>query len=109
MEADYPFISLGEPFRWFALALLFIFAIAALAVLVYLAGLPGRIAKKRRHPQVSAVNLCGWLGLPTGILWVLALIWSFYNREVDSSEQLGGDLSQIEGLVAQLEAGRQTP
>lgn len=108
MEVDYPFISLGGPFRWLALALLVAFAGAAVACLLFLASLPGRIATKRHHPQASAVNVCGWLGLPTGVLWVLALAWAYQNRDVGDNGQLDRDLSRVEGLVAQLEAGRQS-
>lgn len=45
---------------------------------VWLAGLPGRIAIARQHPEAEAVKLLGWAGiLPTIYPWIQALIWAF--------------------------------
>lgn len=45
---------------------------------VWLAGLPGRIALARKHPEAEAVKLLGWAGLlPTIYPWVQAFIWAF--------------------------------
>ena len=42
--------------------------------------LPGRLARKWGHPQASAINVAGWIGMATGgLLWPLALIWAFIN------------------------------
>ncbi|MCK1276021.1 DUF3302 domain-containing protein [Bradyrhizobium sp. 61] len=52
-------------------------AVAVIAI-VSLGQLPGRLARKWGHPQASAVNAAGWIGLATGgLLWPLALIWAF--------------------------------
>jgi len=49
-----------------------------LAAYVWLAGLPGRIALARNHPEAEAVKLLGWAGLlPTIYPWVQALIWAY--------------------------------
>ena len=65
------------------------FAVAALAgvagVLIYIwiAGLPGRIALARQHPEAEAVKLLGWAGLlPTVYPWVQAFIWAFKPTDV---------------------------
>lgn len=50
---------------------------AAIYLIIDLALLPGRIADHRGHPQVDGVRIAGILGIFTGILWVLALIWAF--------------------------------
>lgn len=48
-------------------------------IFVFLAMLPGRIARKRNHPQSEAVNVAGWLGaIALGVFWPLALVWAFY-------------------------------
>ena len=61
-------------------------ALAGLSVVVFmvwLAGLPGRIARARKHPDAEAVNLLGWAGLlPTIYPWVQAFIWAFKPTEV---------------------------
>lgn len=61
-------------------ALLVLFAVA---FAVWLAGLPGRIALARKHPEAEAVKLLGWAGLlPTIYPWVQALIWAFKPTDV---------------------------
>ena len=50
---------------------------------VWIAGLPGRIAIARKHPEAEAVKLLGWAGiLPTIYPWVQALIWAFKPTDV---------------------------
>ena len=65
------------------------FATAALAggagVLIYIgiAGLPGRIALRRNHPEAEAVKIMGWAGLlPTILPWVQAFIWAFKPTDI---------------------------
>jgi Protein of unknown function (DUF3302) len=65
------------------------FATAALAgfagVLIYIwiAGLPGRIALARKHPEAEAVKIMGWAGLlPTILPWVQAFIWAFKPTDI---------------------------
>jgi len=57
---------------------LFLSVVAVVALWVWLAGLPGRIAIARKHPEAEAVNLLGWAGLlPTIYPWVQAFIWAY--------------------------------
>jgi Protein of unknown function (DUF3302) len=65
------------------------FAVAALAgasailIYIWLAGLPGRIALKRKHPEAEAVKIMGWAGLlPTVLPWIQAFIWAFKPADV---------------------------
>jgi len=65
------------------------FATAALAgasgVLIYIwiAGLPGRIALARNHPEAEAVKIMGWAGLlPTILPWIQAFIWAFRPTDI---------------------------
>jgi hypothetical protein len=52
--------------------------VVAVIVVVWLGQLPGRIAKKRGHPQAAAITAASWLGLATGgVLWLIAFIWAF--------------------------------
>ncbi len=58
-------------------------ALAVLALFVWLAGLPGRIAIARNHPDAEAVKLMGWAGLlPTILPWIQAFIWAFKPAEI---------------------------
>lgn len=53
-------------------------AIAAMLSLFWLAGLPGRIARDRDHPNTEAITICGYVGAVfLGIFWLVALIWAF--------------------------------
>lgn len=101
---EYQFESLGPSLRIVVLVFLCVFALAILAVLVLLAALPGEIARRRNHPQASAVNICGWLGLPTGVLWVVAMAWSLWNySRGEASPELVAQLDALESAVQALE------
>jgi Protein of unknown function (DUF3302) len=65
------------------------FATAALAggagilIYIWIAGLPGRIAIARKHPEAEAVKLMGWAGLlPTILPWIQAFIWAFKPTDI---------------------------
>lgn len=56
---------------------------AVLGIIIWLAGLPGRIAIARKHPEAEAVQWMGWAGLfPTVLPWVQAFIWAFKPTDV---------------------------
>ena len=58
-------------------------ASALVAIWVWLAGLPGRIALARRHPEAEAVKLLGYTGLlPTVVPWIQAFIWAFKPTDI---------------------------
>ena len=73
----------------FAWVVLIVLICTVIAIFVFLAMLPGRIAKQRNHPQCEAVNVAGWLGaIALGVFWPLALIWAFY---ISPEQQLPTD------------------
>lgn len=48
--------------------------------LLWLAALPGTIARDRQHPQAEAIACCGWLSLLTLFTtWPIALVWAYTN------------------------------
>ena len=61
---------------------LIIFAIAAVVVLVIVAGLPGKIAISRNHPDAEAVKMMGWAGLLAVVPWIQAFIWAFKPTDI---------------------------
>ena len=64
----------------FALIVLLVLVISALAIWAMLGMLPGKIARERNHPQAEAISVCGWWGAITmGILSPLAFIWAYTN------------------------------
>ncbi len=66
----------------FALIVLVVLAAAVVAIWVILGMMPGKIARKRNHPQSEAINVCGWWGGNTlGILLPLAFIWAYTNPQ----------------------------
>jgi hypothetical protein len=48
-----------------------------LVFVVWLLGLPGRIAVSRNHPDAEAVYAMGWVGFLAVVPWIQALIWAF--------------------------------
>jgi len=61
----------------FALIVLITLMATMLGVVVWLAMLPGKVAAQREHPQAEAIRIAGWLGIITGIVWIVALIWAY--------------------------------
>ena len=63
------------------LIILVVFSLLVVLVVWFLAEmamLPGKIARKRKHPQAEAISVAGWLGLlmTLGVLWALAVVWA---------------------------------
>jgi hypothetical protein len=62
---------------------LFLCVLALGATWLFLAGLPGRIALARKHPEAEAVKYLGYAGLlPTVYPWMQALIWAFKPTDI---------------------------
>ena len=56
---------------------------AGLMTYIWIAGLPGRIALARNHPEAEAVKIMGWAGLlPTILPWIQAFIWAFKPTDI---------------------------
>ena len=56
---------------------------SVMLIYIWIAGLPGRIAIARKHPDAEAVKLMGWAGLlPTVLPWVQAFIWAFKPTDI---------------------------
>jgi len=58
----------------------FIIGLYFALIFLELAGMPGRDARKRGHPDAEAISLLGWLGLPLGGAdWLVAMVWARYR------------------------------
>ena len=56
---------------------LFFLTVVGLGFVVFMLGLPGRIAIARNHPEAEAVYLRGWVGFLAVVPWIQALAWAF--------------------------------
>lgn len=64
----------------FAWIVLIVLVLSTVAVIVFLAMLPGMIAKRRNHPWAEAITVGGWVTLFLGFaLWPLVLIWAYVD------------------------------
>lgn len=93
----------------FAVIVLILLASSAIALVVIVGALPGRIASRRGHPFADAVNVAGWVALIFLPLWPLALVWAYVDlpRRPESSseiEDVRRRLSAIEGRMQMREA-----
>jgi hypothetical protein len=62
------------------LVIILIVVSSAVGFLLWLAGLPGRIARQRGHAQADAVNIAGWLSLLTMFTtWPVTLVWAYFR------------------------------
>lgn len=94
----------------FALIVLTTLIATSIALVVWLAMLPGKIAFKREHPEAEAIRMAGWLGILTGIVWILALIWAYTRpgagRPLDGENE---HLSNLEERLALIESREAVP
>ena len=77
----------------FATIVLILVIATVVGVLVVLAMMPGKIAAQRNHPQAEAVKVAGWLGMLTGIIWILAMIWAYLKPPASDAQKV---VEQIE-------------
>jgi hypothetical protein len=61
---------------------IFLLVAVFLVGLVWLAGLPGRIAIARKHPDAEAVMIMGYVGFLAAVPWIQAFIWAFKPTDI---------------------------
>lgn len=67
-------------FDFFAWVVLVVLVASTTAVVIFMAMLPGMIAKRRNHPWTQAVTVAGWVTLFLGFaLWPVTLIWAYVD------------------------------
>lgn len=64
-------------FATFALA-----GVAGIVIVLWIAGLPGRIAIARKHPDAEAVKIMGYAGFLPLVPWIQAFIWAFKPTDI---------------------------
>ncbi|TWU17026.1 DUF3302 domain-containing protein [Allorhodopirellula heiligendammensis] len=71
-----------------------------LTVMCLILGLPGRIARKRNHPDADAIYVMGWLGFLGGVSWIQAFLWAFKPTEVVDIRRFPKEEAAVEGQTA---------
>ncbi len=98
--------AFGPFLHWLTLIVLCIMPVLIAYVIYRLGGLPGAIARSRNHPQADAINICGWMGIITLVLWPLALVWAYLTP---NKPLTGGSAPKADdtALIGQLREARQ--
>ena len=82
---------------------LFVLVVAFILFFVWLAGLPGRIAIARQHPEAEAVKMLGWAGLLPVAPWIQAFIWAFKPTDIIDIRRFPAEERQaIDEIIARL-------
>jgi hypothetical protein len=85
----------GPFLHWLTLGILFLMPVLAAIVLYKLGGLPGAIARSRGHPQAEAINICGWMGIITIVLWPIAMVWAYVEPTKSTSPLPSEDITSL--------------
>ena len=89
----------------FALIVIGVLVAVVIWLAVLLGPLPGKIARKRGHPQADAIYVLGWIGIVTlGLAWPIALVWAYSNPRGD--RDLAARVEALEKRVGGGEAAR---
>jgi hypothetical protein len=63
----------------------------AVVLIIFIGGLPGKVARMRNHPHANAITAAGWISLVTlGALWPIAFVWAFLTPRSHVSSSDGG-------------------
>jgi hypothetical protein len=82
---------------------LFVLVAAGVVFAVWLAGLPGRIAIARNHPDAEAVKMMGWAGFLAAVPWIQAFIWAFKPTDiVDIRRFPREERQEVDQMIARL-------
>ncbi len=80
-----------DGFDLFAFVVFAVILATVVWLVVFVGGLPGRIARTRNHPYASAVAAAGWISLATfGALWPIAFVWAFFAPRSEPQPHVGG-------------------
>ncbi|MCR9089380.1 MAG: DUF3302 domain-containing protein [Rhodobacteraceae bacterium] len=72
---------LGRPldsYDWLTLGAGIMMLVIIMAIILFIMGLPGRIAISRNHPHAEAVKIMGWAGFLAVVPWIHAFMWAYH-------------------------------
>jgi len=89
--------------------------VAFILIIVFIGGLPGRIAVARRHPDAQAVTVMGWAGLLAVWPWMQAFIWAFKPTDKidirrfprEEAKAIDEEIARLKGEVPGVERTRE--
>jgi len=83
---------------------------AFIGVLVFILGLPGRIAIARKHPEAEAVYVMGWVGFLAVVPWIQAFMWAFKPTNIIDIRNLPKEEKrETDAMIARLKGEATTP
>ena len=89
---------------------LFVCVVLFLWFIVWLCGLPGRIAIARKHPDAEAVKIMGYAGFMAIVPWIQAFIWAFKPTNiVDIRRYPREEAKDIDKEIARLTGQTEAP
>lgn len=92
-------------FDLIALVVMAILIALVIWLVVLLGPMPGRIAKRRGHPQADAIGVLGWVGVVTlGLAWPIALVWAYTRTSEQHVENLGERIAVLEAELASMKS-----
>jgi hypothetical protein len=71
-----------EFWDYVTVVVIFVCVVIGLSFVIWLAGLPGRIAIARKHPEAEAVMIMGYAGFLPIVPWIQAFIWAFKPYDI---------------------------
>ncbi|WP_421725927.1 DUF3302 domain-containing protein [Bauldia sp.] len=69
----------ADLFTYLAFVFLIVAIVAIFSLILWILGLPGKIAVQRRHPHAQTVRLMGYAGALAVIPWIHAFIWAYHD------------------------------
>ncbi len=66
---------------------------------------PGKIAAKKKHPQLKAIEVTSLTGLLFFPLWIFALIWAYSNAVLGNLYNKGDHAEEVEPFDSSTPAG----
>lgn len=81
--------------------------LSAFIFVMWVAGLPGRIAIARKHPEAEAVKIMGFAGFLAVVPWIQAFIWAFKPTDVvdvrsfppEEAARIDEEISRLSGTT----------
>jgi hypothetical protein len=82
---------------------LLLMGLFAIVFVIWLAGLPGRIAIARKHPDAEAVQILGYAGFAPLVPWLQAFVWAFKPTDIiDIRRFPEAEAREIDANIARL-------
>lgn len=88
---------------------------AVVVIALLIAGLPGRIAIARKHPDAEAVNIMGYAGFLPLVPWIQAFIWAFKPTDIvdirrfpkEEATAIDEDIARLKDATGKPKSGAQ--